>query len=332
MSTSGSAPLELLPKTPLATSTHQHGDGSSDENESLNRGQFVKVNAKTEWLEDYVMGGYHPVHLGDVLKERYRIVGKLGHGKYSTVWLAQDAGSVITCLTSLQSPEQSQTNPFILSTSLREYVALKINTAYNRTPGREADILKRLRFHPSLPSTARLPIPRLFDSFDLKGPNGVHNVLVLELLVGNLAEFVSTMYYRARIDEEFRDKGSLRQISRQIVYAVHHLHTKGIIHRGLKSSPLLCLMISDPSTDIQPANIMFALENPGDAINEAHLLAHTFPLHRVDGRPRNEHSPAYVVAPAPLCHNMVDHPLLSTSHIVLSDFGSGVCRKPPIYM
>ena len=44
-----------------------------------------------ESLGRYRVGGYHPVHLGDLLKGgRYKIVHKLGYGGYSTVWLARD--------------------------------------------------------------------------------------------------------------------------------------------------------------------------------------------------------------------------------------------------
>ncbi|KID85148.1 protein kinase domain-containing protein [Metarhizium guizhouense ARSEF 977] len=43
-----------------------------------------------ESLEKYTRGGYHPVMIGDVLNKRYQIVDKLGHGGYSTVWLARD--------------------------------------------------------------------------------------------------------------------------------------------------------------------------------------------------------------------------------------------------
>jgi len=41
----------------------------------------------------YQPGGYHPVHLGDVYRERYRVINKLGFGTYSTVWLARDLQS-----------------------------------------------------------------------------------------------------------------------------------------------------------------------------------------------------------------------------------------------
>lgn len=44
----------------------------------------------------YTMGGLHPIGLGDVMTSmhsssprQYRILHKLGHGAYSTVWLAE---------------------------------------------------------------------------------------------------------------------------------------------------------------------------------------------------------------------------------------------------
>jgi len=42
-------------------------------------------------IDDYRLGGYHPVGIGDVFAQgRYRIVNKLGYGSSSTVWLARD--------------------------------------------------------------------------------------------------------------------------------------------------------------------------------------------------------------------------------------------------
>jgi hypothetical protein len=44
-----------------------------------------------EPLHRYHKGGYHPVHLGDLLSNgRYKILHKLGWGGYSTVWAARD--------------------------------------------------------------------------------------------------------------------------------------------------------------------------------------------------------------------------------------------------
>lgn len=44
---------------------------------------------EVESVLDYRPGGYHPVHLGDVLGS-YRVIHKLSYGISSTVWLARD--------------------------------------------------------------------------------------------------------------------------------------------------------------------------------------------------------------------------------------------------
>lgn len=44
-----------------------------------------------EPLHRYRKGGYHPVTLGEYLKDgRYKVLHKLGWGGYSTVWAARD--------------------------------------------------------------------------------------------------------------------------------------------------------------------------------------------------------------------------------------------------
>ena len=41
-------------------------------------------------MPDYKIGGYHPIHVGEILLERYVIIQKLGWGHFSTVWLTKD--------------------------------------------------------------------------------------------------------------------------------------------------------------------------------------------------------------------------------------------------
>lgn len=48
------------------------------------------TNMKYEDWEDYMKGGYHPVHIGDsVLDGRYAVVRKLAWGHFLTDWLAK---------------------------------------------------------------------------------------------------------------------------------------------------------------------------------------------------------------------------------------------------
>ena len=62
------------------------------ESHSVDRdGPFHPCNVNAEPLALYRSGGYHPVHLGDMLQEdRYLIVHKLGWGLDGTIWLARD--------------------------------------------------------------------------------------------------------------------------------------------------------------------------------------------------------------------------------------------------
>ncbi|WQF77336.1 Putative protein kinase [Colletotrichum destructivum] len=111
-----------------------------------------------EALSDYRPGGYHPIQIEDVLHERYRIVHKLGHGTFSTVWLALD----------------SQTST---------YIAIKVGTA--DADSREVDILSQLTTGVAATSDGfshttgkAAMIPLVLDRFTLEGPNGTHPCFV----------------------------------------------------------------------------------------------------------------------------------------------------------
>jgi serine/threonine-protein kinase SRPK3 len=47
-------------------------------------------DSEDEGIEDYKLGGYHPIHIGEVLLNRYVVIQKLGWGHFSTVWLCRD--------------------------------------------------------------------------------------------------------------------------------------------------------------------------------------------------------------------------------------------------
>ena len=43
-----------------------------------------------ENLPEYHSTKFYPVRIGEVFKDRYKVLGKLGYGSLSTVWLARD--------------------------------------------------------------------------------------------------------------------------------------------------------------------------------------------------------------------------------------------------
>ncbi|KAG6171134.1 hypothetical protein E4U35_006572 [Claviceps purpurea] len=121
-----------------------------------------------ESLDRYEPGGYHPVALGDVLKDgRYKILHKLGWGGHATTWAAKD-----------QKDDR--------------YVAVKIMVSKIE----ESRELKMLRALSALPKDhpGSSYVNQMLDHFTHVGPNGTHNCLVLELVGPNVAEFVE--YYR----------------------------------------------------------------------------------------------------------------------------------------
>lgn len=79
-----------------------------------------------ETLPDYDPADYYPAQIGQVLTNRYQIVGKLGYGVGSTAWLARDNWYLATSAALNKSLKSSMTDPTHRET---RYVSLKICTA-----------------------------------------------------------------------------------------------------------------------------------------------------------------------------------------------------------
>ncbi|KAL4893481.1 kinase-like domain-containing protein [Aspergillus ambiguus] len=106
-----------------------------------------------ERLEGYRPGDYHPIQIGDRFHGRYRIVHKLGHGSYSTLWLTRD--------------EQAQ-----------------------RYTPHEFDILSNLT-GPQCAlahSPDKIMVPSILDKFHVQGQNGNHICYITAPDRGSLSE------------------------------------------------------------------------------------------------------------------------------------------------
>ena len=161
-----------------------------------------------EFLDRYRPGLYHPVKLGDIFNNRYRILRKLGWGLQSTVWLAKD-------------------------TNISNHVALKILIAaayderwQSRPITFENEVLQHIN-HVRSDHPGRNHVSKLLDGFDHRGPHGTHRCLVFNVLGRDLDSF-SRQWSPPRVPSPI-----LRQIARQLLSALDFLHRScGIIHTG----------------------------------------------------------------------------------------------------
>lgn len=85
--------VEALVWPPRARPTPRYYVGES---EAAAEDRYVdQLQWPIDTLEDfhcYSVGGFHPVQLGDIFESdiaQYRVLHKLGYGKYATVWLAE---------------------------------------------------------------------------------------------------------------------------------------------------------------------------------------------------------------------------------------------------
>ncbi|GME41392.1 kinase-like protein [Neofusicoccum parvum] len=108
-----------------------------------------------ETLPDYIATRYYPVRIGEILRSRYQVVGKLGFGATSTVWLARD----------LSECRHVALKLFIHSESMGSELDTEINV-YRR-------IESAPKHHPG-----HTAVRSLLDSFDVDGPIGRHRCLV----------------------------------------------------------------------------------------------------------------------------------------------------------
>ncbi|KAL8344184.1 hypothetical protein RB601_004622 [Gaeumannomyces tritici] len=161
-----------------------------------------------EPLEEYEDGGFHPVHLGDTpgSEGRYRVIHKLGHGGFGTVWLCRH--------------DRTET-----------YVALKVLISHVPSEVEVFD-LKLARLDRSIPGWEYIAMP--LDHFTVAGPNGTHHCLVLPVL----GPRVSPNFW-LHLAEGTDAAPILRGMARQATQAMGFLHRHGICHGGFRAANIV---------------------------------------------------------------------------------------------
>lgn len=201
----------------ISTSFEQEEAPREDDDESDNGGSSDDEDEplhpeNEEDLKDYAPGGYHPCFIGETYKNgKYTLVRKLGWGHFSTVWLAKDNDKHCHVAVKIVRSAKHYTETAIDEIKLLD----KVTTSDLHHPGHEHVI-------------------QLLDTFTHKGPNGVHVVMVFEVLGENLLGLIRRYKHRG-IPIIF-----VKQIAKQLLSALDFLHRKcGVIHTDLKPENIL---------------------------------------------------------------------------------------------
>lgn len=149
----------------------------------------LDVTEYTEWPYEYK---FYPIRIGEVINQTYQIDHKLGHGGFSTVWMAHDL-------------------------KRRRDVALKITA---RNSGEyEYKMLEEIKC--TVKDTSHLVTS--IASFILRGKDSDHRVLVFPLRGPSL----NSLYGLKGITMATR-----MSAARQLLEGLANLHEAGLVHRG----------------------------------------------------------------------------------------------------
>ena len=212
----------------------------------MNSPQYTDSNySEDEGLEDYKIDGYHPVHVGEILLDRYVIMQKLGYGHFSTAWLALDNNNGNYVAIKIQKSDERYIQGAYDEIEILQALAKKNFDKEWISSLREyyKDEPEKLK---ELETVEHTQVVQLLNSFIHNGQNGKHFCMVFEVMGVTLLEIIKRYNYKGI------PLPLVRIITKQILIGLDFLHRIcHIIHTDLKPENVLVCLTEDELRNIQ---------------------------------------------------------------------------------
>ncbi|CAJ2501874.1 Uu.00g047270.m01.CDS01 [Anthostomella pinea] len=166
-----------------------------------------------EGMEDiqlYNEGGYHPIHIGEILHRRWKVVHKLGHGGFATVWLCWE----------IKTPK---------------WKAVKVMTADHSADENDLTMIKFMtggQSQQTMLAQSHLDVD--ISGFWLDGPNGRHLCFMSDVHGCAVTTWSST-----QDSTKQSTAAAITSVCHQVAKSVRFLHDRGICHGDLKPANIL---------------------------------------------------------------------------------------------